>query len=34
MPKKHNLGLKPSARLEQVGGKQSKGMDHRKHRLS
>jgi hypothetical protein len=34
MPKKQNLGFKPSARLEQVAYKHSKGMKDRKHRLS
>jgi hypothetical protein len=32
MPKKEILDLKPAPRLEQVGDKRPKQMEHRKHR--
>jgi hypothetical protein len=34
MPKKQDLGFKPSARLEQVAYKYSKGAKDRKHRAA
>jgi hypothetical protein len=34
MPKKQYLGFKPGAGLDQVGHSHSKGIEHRKHRVS